>query len=65
MPKRVNDDPGDELTGMDQGDRSGAAEAGRAALDADTRAGDDGDSDSRDDGVFDPTSRDNQPGEVL
>jgi hypothetical protein len=54
----------DELTGEDQGDRTGAAEAGRAADDQDVR---DRTTDIAEDrqGGFDPSSLGDETGEVM
>jgi hypothetical protein len=59
MPKRI-DEPDDDRTGMDHGDRTGAAaDAGRAADDRDLR-------DLSDDpNSFDPSSRGDEAGETM
>jgi hypothetical protein len=58
------DSKDDELTGEDQADRRGAAEAGRAADDQDVR---DRTPDIADDrrSAFDPSSRGDETGEVM
>ena len=62
MPKRI-DEPDDDRTGMDQGDRTDAADAGRAADDRDIRGRATDLSD--DPNSFDPSSRGDESGETM
>jgi hypothetical protein len=64
MPKRIGDESDDELTGMHESNRRGAADAARAADTEDVRESS-VEPASYEHGAFDPSSRGDETGETF